>query len=568
MLLVAGLTASAQMTDHISNLQVNLGGGVHMLKYKPVNGDLRLGWGGLAEIQYQAMFNHNLGIGIGVQVSNLNGKAYYDMSYKANDFWLPGAIYPATVETKFYHWGERQRVYQVSVPVELIVRAPLSVRCAFQMGLGATVDFPFKATYKPTDGNYVRTAYMPNTNVTYEDMPEHGLGTFSFGSQREEELELNKYGVGLLADLGFVINLSNNTGLYLGVYGNYGLMNYNPKYEQNLMLVQEGYYRNTFASNQVGKVYPLEAGLKIGLRFGMGKDVDWKANLAAEQAAAAQAEAERLEAARQAEAERLQPLTELFALLFGDTPAESTLLTAAFCMGEVLFHLHVWSGAHHGILEDAAEQKAKEEAMAKARAEAEAKAKAEADSIARAHAAEMAKAKAEADAQAAALARAKAQADSLAAAKANAEARLKAEAEARAKAEAEARARARAEQKAREEVAFVTGYKDVAYCETAKDMPIFGQLNEDSWVNLKEIMAKNPDIKVTVTGHTDNVGKAAMNLNLSKRRAENIKKMLVEKGIDGNRIQTFGKGETEPIESNDTEAGRAKNRRIEITIGK
>lgn len=521
MLLVAGLTASAQMTDHISNLQVNLGGGVHMLKYKPVNGDLRLGWGGLAEIQYQAMFNHNLGIGIGVQVSNLNGKAYYDMSYKATDFMLPGALYPATVETKFYHWGERQRVYQVSVPVELIVRAPLSVRCAFQMGLGATVDFPFKATYKPTDGNYVRTAYMPNTNVTYEDMPEHGLGTFSFGSQREEELELNKYGVGLLADLGFVINLSNNTGLYLGVYGNYGLMNYNPKYEQNLMLVQEGYYRNTFASNQVGKVYPLEAGLKIGLRFGMGKDVDWKANLAAEQAAAAQAEAERLEAARQAEAERL-----------------------------------------------AAEQKAKEEAMAKARAEAEAKAKAEADSIARAHAAEMAKAKAEADAQAAALARAKAQADSLAAAKANAEARLKAEAEARAKAEAEARARARAEQKAREEVAFVTGYKDVAYFETAKDMPIFGQLNEDSWVNLKEIMAKNPDIKVTVTGHTDNVGKAAMNLNLSKRRAENIKKMLVEKGIDGNRIQTFGKGETEPIESNDTEAGRAKNRRIEITIGK
>ena len=327
--------------------------------------------------------------------------------------------------------------------------------------------------------------------------------------------------MGLLADLGFVINLSNNTGLYLGVYGNYGLMNYNPKYEQNLMLVQEGYYRNTFASNQVGKVYPLEAGLKIGLRFGMGKDVDWKANLAAEQAAAAQAEAERLEAARQAEAERL-----------------------------------------------AAEQKAKEEAMAKARAEAEAKAKAEADSIARAHAAEMAKAKAEADAQAAALARAKAQADSLAAAKANAEARLKAEAEARAKAEAEARARARAEQKAREEVAFVTGYKDVAYFETAKDMPIFGQLNEDSWVNLKEIMAKNPDIKVTVTGHTDNVGKAAMNLNLSKRRAENIKKMLVEKGIDGIRIQTFGKGETEPIESNDTEAGRAKNRRIEITIGK
>ena len=145
---------------------------------------------------------------------------------------------------------------------------------------------------------------------------------------------------------------------------------------------------------------------------------------------------------------------------------------------------------------------------------------------------------------------------------------MKAEAEARERAEAEARARARAEQRVREEAAFVAGYKDVAYFETGKDIPIFGELNEDSWENLKNVMSRYPEITVTVTGHTDNVGKPASNQTLSQKRADNIKKMLIEKGIDGSRIRAIGKGDKEPIATNKTKEGRAKNRRIEITIGK
>ena len=219
--------------------------------------------------------------------------------------------------------------------------------------------------------------------------------------------------------------------------------------------------------------------------------------------------------------------------------------------------------------------KAREEAAAKAKAEAEARAKAEADSLAAAHAAELAKAKAEADKAKAEADKAKAEADlakakaeAEARAKAEAEARAKAEAEARAKAEAEARARAKAEQKAREEAAFVAGFSDTAYFETGKDMPIFGQLNEDSWDNLKDIMDRHPEIVVTVTGYTDNVGNDVSNMNLSKRRAENIKKMLVGKGISASRINAYGRGENNPIAPNTTKEGRAKNRRIEITIGK
>ena len=73
-------------------------------------------------------------------------------------------------------------------------------------------------------------------------------------------------------------------------------------------------------------------------------------------------------------------------------------------------------------------------------------------------------------------------------------------------------------------------------------------------------------IKVLITGHTDNVGKPEKNLDLSKRRAENFKKILEGKGIDGNRVTAIGKGQTEPIATNKTKEGRAKNRRIEVSI--
>ena len=83
-----------------------------------------------------------------------------------------------------------------------------------------------------------------------------------------------------------------------------------------------------------------------------------------------------------------------------------------------------------------------------------------------------------------------------------------------------------------------------------------------------EFLKENPTVKVEIQGHTDNVGKDAANLKLSQNRADNIKKMLVLKGIAADRITAIGKGESEPVETNSTPEGRAKNRRIEITIGK
>jgi OOP family OmpA-OmpF porin len=71
---------------------------------------------------------------------------------------------------------------------------------------------------------------------------------------------------------------------------------------------------------------------------------------------------------------------------------------------------------------------------------------------------------------------------------------------------------------------------------------------------------------IIVTGHTDNVGAAAANQRLSQQRAETVKKDLVSRGIEANRIYTEGKGSSQPIADNRTAEGRAKNRRVEVEV--
>lgn len=78
------------------------------------------------------------------------------------------------------------------------------------------------------------------------------------------------------------------------------------------------------------------------------------------------------------------------------------------------------------------------------------------------------------------------------------------------------------------------------------------------------LMTENPELKFSVEGHTDNTGTAASNQTLSEARAQSIVNKLVEMGISGERLAAVGKGQNSPIADNSTEAGRAKNRRVEF----
>ena len=80
------------------------------------------------------------------------------------------------------------------------------------------------------------------------------------------------------------------------------------------------------------------------------------------------------------------------------------------------------------------------------------------------------------------------------------------------------------------------------------------------------ILKAYPTAKVRLEGHTDNTGDPAANKQLSLNRAKSVRDMMVANGIDAARLDYAGFGQERPIASNDTEDGRAKNRRTELVV--
>jgi OmpA-OmpF porin, OOP family len=126
-------------------------------------------------------------------------------------------------------------------------------------------------------------------------------------------------------------------------------------------------------------------------------------------------------------------------------------------------------------------------------------------------------------------------------------------------------------------------HKEAAHAEVAKEMLEKGRATidiefdfdkaivkpkyHDEIKKFADVMKDYPDLKVTIEGHTDNIGGKAYNENLSMRRSKSIMKYMVDKfGIDASRLTAKGYGMSKPIASNKTAAGRQKNRRVEAAV--
>ncbi len=84
--------------------------------------------------------------------------------------------------------------------------------------------------------------------------------------------------------------------------------------------------------------------------------------------------------------------------------------------------------------------------------------------------------------------------------------------------------------------------------------------------NAVQVLVDYPDVKLEIGGHTDNVGKAEFNRELSQKRADSVKTYLVGKGISADRLTAVGYGMDKPITSNKTAKDKAQNRRTEFTL--
>ena len=92
------------------------------------------------------------------------------------------------------------------------------------------------------------------------------------------------------------------------------------------------------------------------------------------------------------------------------------------------------------------------------------------------------------------------------------------------------------------------------------------EASKENLDNLAKSLSKFGDSKLLLVGHTDNKGTETYNADLSRRRANAVANYLMSRGVPSARIATSGRGETEPVAPNDTDANRQKNRRVEVAI--
>lgn len=90
--------------------------------------------------------------------------------------------------------------------------------------------------------------------------------------------------------------------------------------------------------------------------------------------------------------------------------------------------------------------------------------------------------------------------------------------------------------------------------------------SKEALAKFAQSLQNNPETNVDIVGHTDNTGSREINVKLSNERAESVAKYIIERGIEGGRLTTEGRAYDEPVASNETAAGRAQNRRVEIYI--
>ncbi|MBA4057058.1 MAG: adhesin, partial [Marivirga sp.] len=94
-------------------------------------------------------------------------------------------------------------------------------------------------------------------------------------------------------------------------------------------------------------------------------------------------------------------------------------------------------------------------------------------------------------------------------------------------------------------------------------------LKTESYTELNKVvdfLKQNSSVEIEISGHTDSKGSDDYNINLSQGRSQSVVDYIISQGIDSYRLTAHGYGEGKPIDTNDSEAGRANNRRVEFTV--
>lgn len=251
-------------------LSLGFGGGLSTLKYDPNDCERSPMGGGSINIDYNVFFGKKWGLSFGVGASVYNAKTIIDTRYTSSEN-IPVTLSDGTTTieksdlyTDFNDWEERQTCIALETPIGLLYRRYLGGNTTLLTGAGVKLSYPMKTTYRVKTGNRKTSGYLDNSDIHIDsDLPQHGYTTKY--ERPNGTTSTKNVSAGIYLDINFV-HKTANANFFYGVYGNLGLSSIINKNDAK-SLTDTKEYCGVLASNAVDATTLNAVGIRLGVKI-------------------------------------------------------------------------------------------------------------------------------------------------------------------------------------------------------------------------------------------------------------------------------------------------------------
>lgn len=250
-------------------LSLGFSGGLSTLKYDPKDCDRSPMGGGSINIDYNVFFGKKWGLSFGVGASVYNAKTIIDTRYTSTEkipvTYTDGttAIEESDFYTDFNDWEERQTCIALETPIGLLYRRYLGGNTTLLTGAGVKLSYPMKTTYRVKTGNRKTSGHIENSDIYLNpDLPQHGYTTKY--ERPSGTTGTKNISAGIYLDINFV-HKTANANFFYGIYGNLGLSSIRKGEGKSLTDTKE--YCGVLASNAVDATTLNSVGVRLGVKI-------------------------------------------------------------------------------------------------------------------------------------------------------------------------------------------------------------------------------------------------------------------------------------------------------------
>ncbi len=263
-----GQQENAKPSDKAHYIVLDFGGGFHNLSYSlDDNGKRTPGMGIMGRVGYRYLFTKHWGVGANLTLKTSKTEAKLDF-YNQSDLLTDndGDQYYSII--RYNGLKERQEQTSIGIPVGLYFQGQIVDRWKIGIGIGVSANFVNKESMKTVSGNLSTEAYYPKDDITFKDMDNHGFYTKSdFEGSYDYKATFGTY-----FELNLLYALSKCIDVHVGFYGNYGLSKATKSNDNLVYAPVNETYNGVLNSSVTDGSRPMSVGMMAGFRFKIGKN--------------------------------------------------------------------------------------------------------------------------------------------------------------------------------------------------------------------------------------------------------------------------------------------------------